>query len=187
MRTTIVRQNAVDVANRWGSAGFWLRGLAGYMTLTIAVGNGHWNMACTITLDWVCFCILIDRSGAKIVSLGKQAKPLTKGQIDAVVSYLAKTRHPTRNRLIFLLSIRAGLRAREIALLTWSMVTDAEGKIGRAIALQDGASKGRSGRIVPLHTKLRTSLIGWHKLQQPASDSRIIRTERSKQTSLRSS
>jgi integrase/recombinase XerD len=49
------------------------------------------------------------------VSLGKQAKPLTKGQIDAVVSYLAKTRHPIRDRLIFLFSIRAGLRAREIA------------------------------------------------------------------------
>lgn len=64
------------------------------------------------------------------MSLGKQAKPLTKGPIDAMVSYLAKTRHPTRNRLIFLLSIRVGLRAREIALLTWSMVTDAEGKVG---------------------------------------------------------
>ena len=117
------------------------------------------------------------------MSLGKQAKPLTKGQIDAVVSYLAKTRHPTRNRLIFLLSIRAGLRAREIALLTWSMVTDAEGKVGRAIALQNGASKGRSGRIVPLHSQLRVALIEWYGLQQPASDSRIISTERSKQTS----
>lgn len=42
------------------------------------------------------------------MALGKQAKPLTKYQIDAVVSYLANTRHPTRNRLIFLLSIRAG-------------------------------------------------------------------------------
>ena len=52
------------------------------------------------------------------MSLGKQAKPLTKAQVEAVLGYLAKTRHPTRNRLIFLLSIRAGLRAREIALLT---------------------------------------------------------------------
>ena len=95
------------------------------------------------------------------MSLGKQAKPLTKGQIDAVVGYLAKTRHPIRNRLIFLLSIRAGLRAREIALLTWSMVTDAEGKIGHAIALQNEASKGRSGRVVPLHSQLRAALIEW--------------------------
>ena len=117
------------------------------------------------------------------MSLGKQAKPLTKGQVEAVVGYLAKTRHPVRNRLIFLLSIRAGLRAREIALLTWSMVTDAEGEIGRAIALQNEASKGRSGRIVPLHTQLRAALSEWCKLQQPTPQSRIIRTERSKQTS----
>lgn len=36
----------------------------------------------------------------------KQAKPLTKAQVEAVLGYLAKTRHPIRNRLIFLLSIR---------------------------------------------------------------------------------
>ena len=51
------------------------------------------------------------------MSLGKQAKPLTKAQIEAVLGYLAKTRHPVRNKLIFFLSIRAGIRAREIALL----------------------------------------------------------------------
>lgn len=63
------------------------------------------------------------------------------------------------------------------------MVTDAEGKVGRAIALQNEASKGRSGRIVPLHSQLRVTLIESYGLQQPASDSRIISTERSKQTS----
>ena len=117
------------------------------------------------------------------MSLGKQAKPLTKVQVEAVLGYLAKTRHPIRNRLIFLLSIRAGLRAREIALLTWSMVTDAEGKVGHTIALQDEVSKGRSGRVIPIHSQLRAALIEWHGIHQRVSNSRIIRTERSKQTS----
>jgi hypothetical protein len=46
-----------------------------------------------------------------------------------------------------LLSIKAGLRAKEIASLTWRMVTDARGYIGRAIHLEDTASKGEgSGR-----------------------------------------
>jgi integrase/recombinase XerD len=120
---------------------------------------------------------------SKIVPLGKQAKPLTKAQVEAVLGYLAKTRHPTRNRLIFLFSIRAGLRAREIALLTWSMITDAEGRIGCAIALRDEVSKGRSGRVIPIHSELRAALIAWHEVQRPASNSRIIYTERSKQTS----
>ena len=47
--------------------------------------------------------------------------------MDAVLGYLAKTPWPTRNRVIFLLSVKAGLRAKEIARLTWRMVTEARG------------------------------------------------------------
>jgi len=43
--------------------------------------------------------------------------------------------------------VRAGLRAKEIASLTWAMLTDAEGNIGDAIHLVDQASKGSSGRV----------------------------------------
>ena len=76
------------------------------------------------------------------MSLGKQAKTLTKPQIDAVLGYLAKTRYPVRDRVIFLLSVKAGLRAKEIASLTWEMVTDAEGALVDVISLTDVASKG---------------------------------------------
>jgi hypothetical protein len=76
------------------------------------------------------------------MGLGKQAKTLSNGQVDAVLGYLAKTRWPTRNRPIFLLSVKAGLRAKEIACLTWRMVTDARGQTGQAIHLEDTASKG---------------------------------------------
>ena len=47
------------------------------------------------------------------MGLGKQAKTLSKGQVDAMLAYLSTTRHPERNRLIFLLSAKAGLRAKE--------------------------------------------------------------------------
>ncbi|MEY9518341.1 hypothetical protein ABIF16_009072, partial [Bradyrhizobium elkanii] len=40
------------------------------------------------------------------LGLGKQAKVLSKGQIDAVLSFLSTTRYPERNRLIFLLSTK---------------------------------------------------------------------------------
>ena len=49
---------------------------------------------------------------------------------------LQQTRYPARNLAIFLLSIKAGLRAKEIASLTWDMVTDAEGNLGSALHLQ---------------------------------------------------
>jgi hypothetical protein len=74
------------------------------------------------------------------MALGKQAKTLTKPQIDATLGYLGTTRHPIRNRTVFLLSVKAGLRAKEIALLTWDMLTTAEGEIGIAMHLRNVAS-----------------------------------------------
>src|SRR5260370_14849259 len=64
-----------------------------------------------------------------------------------------------RNRVMVLLSIRAGLRAKEIAMCTWGMLTDAQGDIGDALHLSNGASKGkRGGRVVPLNKELRAAL-----------------------------
>jgi len=114
--------------------------------------------------------------------LGRQAKILTKGQIEAALSYVEKTRHPIRNRVILLLSVKAGLRAKEIAALTWEMVTDASGKIGTAIHLPDTASKGRSGRIIPLNGALKQALAAWIEISDRAS-TYVITTERSSHTS----
>lgn len=92
------------------------------------------------------------------MALGKQAKILTKPQAEAVLSYLASTRYPARNKAIFLLSLKAGLRAKEIASLTWEMVTDAEGLLTDTISITDVASKGRSGRSIPLNKELKAAL-----------------------------
>jgi integrase len=123
------------------------------------------------------------------VALGKQAKVLTNQQIQLVLSFLATTRDPDRNRLIFLLSIRAGLRAKEIANLTWSMVMDADGAIADCIHLEDIASKGRSGREIPLNKQLKgelqiahENLISTISMNQMCSF-RVIQTQRSKSTS----
>jgi integrase len=92
------------------------------------------------------------------VGLGKQAMTLTRGQAEAVLSCLAGTKWPTRNQTIFLLSAKAGLRAKEIAGLTWRMVTDSRGQIGHAIFLENAASKGSSGRVIPMSDDLRSAL-----------------------------
>jgi integrase/recombinase XerD len=117
------------------------------------------------------------------MSLGKQAKTLTKGQVDAVLGYLAKTRHPARNRLILLLSAKAGLRAKEIAGLTWWMTNDSQGQIGRTIFLQDSASKGKSGRTIPLSDEVRDALIEYRDLVISFAGPHVICTERSLRTS----
>ncbi len=56
---------------------------------------------------------------------GKQAKILSQREIGQVLAHVREGRYPDRNQVMFLLSVKAGLRAKEISCLTWSMVTDA--------------------------------------------------------------
>jgi len=112
------------------------------------------------------------------MGLGKQAKTLSKGQIDAMLAYLSTTRHPERNRLIFLLSVKAGLRAKEIARLNWLMTNDSQGEIGSTIYLLDSASKGKSGRIIPLNEDLRNALIEYRNQVMSFAGPLVISTER---------
>ena len=87
--------------------------------------------------------------------LNRQAKILTDKQQNVALDYLSKTQHPERNRVMFLLSFKAGLRAKEIASLTWSMITDTEGNVTDTIQLINSASKGQNGgRVIYLHPKL---------------------------------
>lgn len=114
--------------------------------------------------------------------LGKQAKTLSTGQIELAEHLVRSTRWPTRNRVILLLSVRAGLRAHEIAHLTWSMVLDASGVISDSLRLEDRASKGASGRVVPMSSDLRNALEAWRSQQGPEAGF-VISTERSSRTS----
>lgn len=95
------------------------------------------------------------------MALGKQAKTLTDGQQRSVISFLTSRPTSSRDILMFLLSVDAGLRAKEIALLDWSMLTDAEGHLTDAIRLQDRVSKGKSGGVVYLSSRLRKALVNF--------------------------
>jgi integrase/recombinase XerD len=93
----------------------------------------------------------------------KQAKLITEAQVRAVLARLERTRYPARDKVMFLFSVKAGMRAKEIASVTWSMVTDAAGEVSDVIALEDRASKGkRGGRTIPMHPDLQAALIALH-------------------------
>ena len=62
---------------------------------------------------------------------------------------------------MFLLSVDAGLRSKEIALLDWSMITDAVGNITGEIRLQDIAAKGNSGGVVFISKRLGDALAAY--------------------------
>ena len=119
------------------------------------------------------------------MSLGKQAKILSKNQVEAMVQYLGTRRNGLRNQVILMLSVKAGLRAKEIAYLKWSMILTAEGLVGDAIHLTDSASKGRSGRIVPLNKNLRRMLkdLCEARIHVGTVSEFVITSERSKRVS----
>ena len=68
---------------------------------------------------------------------GKQAKILSVSDVSDLLVFASCTRHPLRNRVIVLLAAKAGLRAGEIANLTWDMVLDPTGEIGPVIELRE--------------------------------------------------
>src|ERR1700722_15168359 len=89
---------------------------------------------------------------------GKQAKILAANHIGDLLLFAGTTRYPVRDRVIVLLSVKAGLRAAEIANLTWDMVIDPEGGVSTSLELRDDAAKMGHGRIIPLHSELRDAL-----------------------------
>ena len=115
----------------------------------------------------------------------KQAKTINQDMVAGMLRYLDKTRYPIRNKLIFLLSERGGLRAKEIASITWSMVEDAQGNLTAEIILPNSASKGKDGgRVIPMAKVLRKAMEK-HKNNSKNTEPhhRIIQTERASKTS----
>lgn len=115
--------------------------------------------------------------------LGKQAKILSKPQVDAALRYLGERRNGLRNQTILLLSVRAGLRAKEIASLRWSMLLNADGEVSDSIHLTNEAAKGSSGRVIPLNKTLKQFLIEHRSQSAPDPHAHVIQTERSRRTS----
>jgi hypothetical protein len=91
---------------------------------------------------------------------GKQAKIVSPIQERAMLGSLATTRYPARDQVMFLLSRKAGLRAKAMASLTWAMVTDAHGQVADVLHVPNRASKGTTGgRTIPLHPDLHAALV----------------------------
>jgi integrase len=114
---------------------------------------------------------------------GRQAKILSDQQIRDLLCFADTTRHPDRNRLMILLSIKAGLRAGEIAKLTWEMLVDPEGNLASSIELRGFAAKKRSGRRIPIAPILRDALLDWKDHHNRTGA--VVRSERGGQMPVR--
>src|SRR6202011_2659563 len=107
---------------------------------------------------------------------GRRAKILSITDVGDLLVYATCTRRRLRNTVMVLLSAKAGLRAGEIANLTWDMVLDANGQVSGLIELTDRAAKRCSGRSIPVHSDLMAALAAWCQVAPPSDY--VIASER---------
>ena len=93
----------------------------------------------------------------------KQAATLTERQLKQVLAHCATRQHAARDRAIVMVSFLAGLRAKEIAALDLSDVTDTDGNIRSEFVLAPEQTKGRKARRVFISQRLQRELATYIK------------------------
>lgn len=106
------------------------------------------------------------------------AKVLEPEDVRLMLEHVRDQRHPERNQVIILLSSKAGLRACEIAGLTWPMVLDSGNQVSTTIAVARAIAKGRSGRSIPMHRHLQRALTRLHRHEGRPFTGPVVRSER---------
>lgn len=96
---------------------------------------------------------------SRVEDIAMSAKTLTVDQLAALLAYVdtRKGDEPLRDRVVLLLSFKAGLRAAEITALRWIDVRDAAGFLAEEIHVPAGI-KGGTGRSIPMHPALYAAL-----------------------------
>lgn len=106
------------------------------------------------------------------------ARVLGYGDVRRVLRHVATHRHAYRDRVLILLSFKAGLRACEIAGLTWPMLLRPDGRIGDQVFVAAAIAKNGHARRIPLHPELALALADLHlSIGQPRAGP-VARSER---------
>lgn len=106
------------------------------------------------------------------------AKVLTQAELTSLLQAVTTTRHPIRNQAMILLSFKAGLRACEMAGLTWPMILGPSGRMKGTIELGMGITKGGQFRTIPLANDLKKALKNLHAQSGRPTTGPVILSER---------
>jgi len=106
------------------------------------------------------------------------AKVLAPNDLRGLLRCAGRTRYANRNTLIVLLSFKAGLRACEIAGLTWSMVLGPDGRIAACVTVAGTIAKNGRGRRIPMHPDLKRALKVHHMEQGRCAAGPVIQSQR---------
>ena len=110
--------------------------------------------------------------------MSQPARVLGSGDVRKLLRYVATTRLAHRNRVLVLLSFKAGLRACEMAGLDWAMLLRADGRLDHLISLDHAIAKNGSGRRIPIHPDLREALLRLHHFRGRPRQGPVVCSER---------
>lgn len=94
--------------------------------------------------------------------------------LDAVILH----RHSLRDRVLVLLSYKAGLRACEMSGLDWTMVLTPKRGIAGQLYIAASIAKNAAARHVPVHPDLANALQTLHRSHDRPKSGPVIRSER---------
>ena len=109
--------------------------------------------------------------------IGQPAKVLAPGDVRKLLRAVAKGRYPKRNKVIVLLSVKAGLRACEISRLTWPMVLDCKGRVGEVIGIASPGCQEGQWQACPHAPDLIKALQGLLRVA-PGREGPVVMSER---------
>ena len=109
------------------------------------------------------------KSLKRLVIMSKQGKASTldQAQHSAMLQFLSNSRHSERNKAIYLLTYRAGLRIGSVASLRLNDVIDSSGKLKEVINLQRWQCKnGKNYAAYINHPELRKALVDFLRIRR---------------------
>lgn len=96
-----------------------------------------------------------------------QSITLNEEQHILFLEYLANTRHPERDMLIYLLTYRAGMRIGTIAQLTISDLMNTSGEVKKVITLRKSITKGSKTTMAYIsHPELQEAIVKYLKVRK---------------------
>ena len=106
------------------------------------------------------------------------ARVLEHADVRRLIRHVRSHRHASRDHVVVLLSFKAGLRACEIAGLTWPMVLTPSGRVAQQLLVAGSIAKNGHARQLPVHRELEAALSRLHIEQGRPRDGPVVRSER---------
>lgn len=106
------------------------------------------------------------------------ARVLEQADVRHLLDAVSLHRHSLRDRVLVLLSYKAGLRACEMSGLDWTMVLTPKRGIASQLYIAASIAKNAAARHVPVHPDLANALLTLHRSHERPRLGPVIRSER---------